>query len=376
MKNSKILSLIMLILLVCFSFTGCNTKNNLKDLSIVEGMGIDYTDENIEVTIQTLNLVKEGSGTEALSENVTINTSGSGENISGALKNLAKSLSKKLFFGQNRVIVFGKEFAENHLDKNLDFFLRSGNSRADIILCVADETAKEVIESNENDAIVPAESIASLLVSGEKRGFSARVTTNELLNLYADKTSDMYLPVIKCEDGNISVLGIAIYDDNKLVSVLGDDDMQGLLFLKDKIESGLILVESTNLGKTTIEITKSSSKANVKYENGKLVLHEKIDTKIRLNEAENGIVETISNDDIEEIKVLTEKKIEKICNSAFYRCVENGSDCIRLGENLAMRNPAAYSKLSDNWNEALKNAEIKTEVNCNISKINEHSKKN
>lgn len=371
----KVFKTIVLILLVCLTFTGCNSQNNLRDLSIVEGMGIDYTDDEIEVTVQTLNLVKEGSGSEALSQNVTTNTSGSGKNISDALTNISKGISKKLFFGQNRIIVFGKDFATDHLYENLDYFLRSSDSRADILLCVADENAKSVIESKENNALVPAENIASLLITGEKRGFSARVTTNELLNLYADKTSDMYLPVVTCEKDKIAVLGIAIYDNNKLVSVLGDDDMKGLLFLKDKIKSGLVMVETTNLGKTTVEITKSYSTSKVKYENGKITLYEKINTKVTLNEAEKGIVSPITDEDIKEIKLLTEKEIEKSCTSAFNECVKHGSDCLRLGENLAMRDPRAYSVLSDNWDENLKNAQIKLDINCNISKINEHSKK-
>ncbi len=34
---------------------------------------------------------------------------------------------------------------------------------------------------------------------GEESGFGASVTTNELLNMYLDKTSDIYLPVVKTE---------------------------------------------------------------------------------------------------------------------------------------------------------------------------------
>ena len=78
MKNFKILLSVMLILLL---FTGCTERNDLSDLSIVEGMGIDYNDDEVTVTVQTLNLAKEGSGAEALSGNVTMNTSGKGSNI-------------------------------------------------------------------------------------------------------------------------------------------------------------------------------------------------------------------------------------------------------------------------------------------------------
>ena len=184
MKNFKILLSVMLILLL---FTGCTERNDLSDLSIVEGMGIDYNDDEVTVTVQTLNLAKEGSGAEALSGNVTMNTSGKGSNISDAIENVTESLSKKLFFGQNRIIVFGMGMAENYLEKNVDYLLRSSDSRSDVKICISEKDAAEIIDSHENDALVPAESITSLLNKGEKNGFAADVTTNELLNLYLDK---------------------------------------------------------------------------------------------------------------------------------------------------------------------------------------------
>ena len=217
MKIFKILTAICLVLLL---FTGCSERNDLSELSIVEGMGIDYTDDKISVIVQTLNLSKEGSGAEALSGNVTMNTTGEGSNISSAIENATQKLSKKIFFGQNRIIVFGMELAESYIDKNIDYLLRSSDSRSDVKLCIAEEEAAKVMESRENDALVPSESITSLLAMGEKSGFGATVTTNEVLNLYLDKTSDIYLPVVKAEKDSVSVAGIAIYNKQKLVSVL------------------------------------------------------------------------------------------------------------------------------------------------------------
>lgn len=373
MKGFKIITSA---LLICLIFTGCASNSNLRDLSIVEGMGIDLTDDDINVTVQMLNLVKEGTGSEALSGNVTINTEGGGKSISSAIKTISEKTSKKLFFGQNRVIVFGRDFAEKQLDSNLDYFLRSGNSRADILLCMTEDTAKAAMESNENDAIVPAESIASLLISGETKGVSASISAGELLNLYKDKTSDMYLPVIKCGEKNASASGIAIYSGARLVKILNDDEaIQGFLFLNNKIKSGLILVEHTELGKTAVEITKSHSDARASYRDGKIILEEKIKVNLKVNEAEKGIKASITDKQLEEIQKLTEQQIKKACFTAFSQCTENESDCIRMGERLAMCDPPAYKKLSDNWHKSFKNAELKIDVKCNISKINENSKK-
>lgn len=186
----------------------------------------------------------------------------------------------------------------------------------------------------------------------------------------------MYLPVITCGNENVSVSGIAIYSGDRLVKILKDDkEIQGLLFLKDKIKSGMIMVEHTVFGKTAVEITKSRSKAKVYYENGKVIIEESIKVDVKLNEAEKGLDIQITDKELSEIKKLTEEEIAKICKKAFAECQNTESDCIRAGENLAMRNPKAYEKLCGNWHEAFKNAELKTNIECKISKINENSKK-
>ena len=371
MKNFKILLSVMLILLL---FTGCTERNDLSDLSIVEGMGIDYNDDEVTVTVQTLNLAKEGSGAEALSGNVTMNTSGKGSNISDAIENVTESLSKKLFFGQNRIIVFGMGMAENYHETNVDYLLRSSDSRSDVKICISEKDAAEIIDSHENDALVPAESITSLLNIGEKNGFAADVTTNELLNLYLDKTSDIFLPVVRADEKCVSVAGIAIFNDEKLVTVLDENSTFGFLILSNKIKTGFLNVLSDELGEIGVDIIKSKTKTYASVENGKVVLHAEIKSNLMLDAVEKGLINTITSNHLKEVEKLVENKISDICSNAFYQCVNGKSDSLRIGENLAMYSPKDYDALSDDWGSVLSEAQLDIKVNCKFKKINENSK--
>ena len=370
----KIFKIIAAVFLICLLFTGCSERNDLSDLSIVEGMGIDYIDDKINVTVQTLNLSKEGSGAEALSGNVTMNTSGQGSNISSAIENATQKLSKKIFFGQNRIIVFGMGMAESYIDKNIDYLLRSSDSRSDVKICIAEEEASKVMESKENNALVPAESITSLLAMGEESGFGASVTTNELLNLYLDKTSDIYLPVVKAEKDSVSVAGIAIYNKQKLVSVLDKNESFGYLMLRNKIDTGFLTVKSEELGEIGVDIIRSKTKTYASYENGKLVFHAKIKSDLMLDAVEKGHITTLTNGYLNHIQKLVENKMIENCSLAFTECVKGGSDCLRVGENLAMYSPKDYDTLSDNWKDAFQDAVLDIEAECRFKKINENSK--
>lgn len=356
--------------------TGCSSRNNLKDLSVVEGVGIDFEDESVKATVQVLNLIKEGSGAEALSGNVTMNVAGTGHTISSAIEQVFKNTSKKLFFGQNRIVVFGMDMAETYLDKSLDYLLRSSDSRSDVAVAIAKNKASEIMESPENDALVPAQLISTLLRQSEKFGYGAHVTTNDLLNAYADKTSDIYLPVLEADEKSVSVAGIAVYNNTKLTKILNEQETFGFLFLHGKVDQGLLEVKDDSLGKVGIDILSAKSKAKAEYEGGKVVFKVKIKATAMLDEVEFGITDKLSAEELESIEKLAEKEIERLCRTAFDACMQSKSDAVRMGEYLAMCDPEAYEKLSDNWEQSLETAELQVNVQFKLSKINDNSEGN
>lgn len=373
MKSFKI---IISFFLICVMLTGCSSRNNLKDLSVVEGVGIDLGDDGVTSTIQMLNLIKEGSGAEALSGNVTMNTEGTGDTISAAIEQVSKDTSKKLFFGQNRIVVFGMAMAENYLEKSLDYLLRSSDSRSDVTIAIAKNKASEIMESPENDALVPAQTISTLLSQSEKIGYGAHVTANELLNAYADKTSDIYLPVLETGEKSVSVVGIAVYNDTSLTRILNEEETYGFLFLRGKVEQGLLELQDDKLGNIGTDILSSKSKATAKYEDGRVVFKVKIKATAMLDEVERAIINKISDKELKNIEKLAEKEIARLCQAAFDACMQSQSDAVRMGEYLAMCDPKAYQKLSDNWEQSLERAELQVDVKFKLSKINENSEGN
>lgn len=54
MNLSKCIKIFFSLFLCFLLFTGCTGSRHLKDLFIVEGLGIDYYDNNLSVTLQGL----------------------------------------------------------------------------------------------------------------------------------------------------------------------------------------------------------------------------------------------------------------------------------------------------------------------------------
>ncbi len=372
MKPLRIIKAAFCAALVCLLLTGCQERENLKDLSVVEGIGIDYVNGQVGITAQTLNLMKEGTGPEALSGNMTMVSSGQADNISSAVENISHRLSKKLYFAQNRIVVFGMDYAENHLKESFDYLLRSANSRPDVFVCISSGEAKDIIEIEEPNSLVPAQTISDLLEEGEKRGTSVTVTVNELLNYYTDKTTDIYLPVVESGSEGAFATGIAVFNSDRLVRVLKGDECTGFMILSGKIKEGIIIFNDDDFGRVTAEITKEKTKARACYENGRVVLKVDIKADIILDEVENGMQNSISKEDAHQIALSAERKLQQLCEAAFKACTESSSDCLRIGEMLAKYDPSAYKMLSES-KAYLSNCTLEINTSCNIKKISDNS---
>lgn len=355
-------------------FSGCMNTSTLQDLSIVEGLAVDEQGEEVELTVQTLNFSKEGD-TGALTGNITQNTTETGHNISLAISKLSKKLAKQLFFEQNKIIVFGRELAEKGIEDDLDYFVRNADSRIDVALCVSDSLAKDIVESKENDALVPCENIVNLLKNGEKKGYGSYVTLNEILNLYAHETSDVFLPVVKSEEDSVEIVGVGIFNDNKLVDVLDDEETFGFLLMKNRIKDGLIIMRNEEFGGLGAEIVSIRTKVSAAVENNQVVFNVKISTSAILDEVQYGLEKQIDNEVKKKLETETEKKLIELCEKAYYACLKNNSDVFRVGEYLCKSDKACYEQVKDNWDETFQNSVIKIEAKCKLRKVSDNSVK-
>lgn len=367
----KIIKILSVILLAAFVFSGCNASQSLSDLTIVEAVGIDYEKSQTKVSFQYLNLSKSGGTTDAMTNGITSVAYGKANGISNAIASASSELSQEIFFGQNKIIVIGKEYVEYGIENSLDYLLRSVDSRPDVIVAMTDDKAEKVIKSKERDARIPAESLYSLMKNGENNGFSAMVSVNDMLNYYADETTDLYLPVISVKDSHCVCKGIAIFSKEDYVKTLNKNQTLGFLIMKNKIKDGLLNVKDKKLGDVSVEILSSKAEKSIKVTpNGyEFVCEIKLD--FTLDEVENGVTTAIKGEEIKQVESLVNSRIKKICTSAFNECIKSKSDCLMLGRYLALSDSKKYNSVKKNWRNELDKIKINVSVKSNLEKVND-----
>ncbi len=104
---------LLILLLVPIFLGGCYDYNELGDLAIVSGIGIDYKDEEFEVTFEILSTKKEGEQGSASSS--TYNVSAKGNTVAEAFSKNGNNMDKVPYYDHIKVVVISEDVAKEHL---------------------------------------------------------------------------------------------------------------------------------------------------------------------------------------------------------------------------------------------------------------------
>lgn len=366
----KRISLIALPFILCLLLCGCGGRS-LSDYTIVQGVGIDKRDDMVSVSLQYLNLAKSNGATDSLTENITTVVDGESRDISDAVFSASKELSQEIFFGQNKLVVFGDEYIRDDISTGLDYLLRSVDSRPDVLVAVSDKKASDIIKSTQRDARIPSESIYDLIRTGEVNGLGVVVTVNDLLRLYSSKTSDIYMPVLRTRDDVTSCTGIAVFSNEKYAVSLDEQKTLAFLLMLDRVEDASMVVHSNELGNVGVELVSQSAKRSVSTIDGRVIFNCDIKVEIILDDVQRGVTANVNDDRIDEIERLVENRIVSDARAMLSLCSNAGCDPLEIGKYLAKENPSLYNSMKDAWRENLKDVEFNITSNARLSKVND-----
>ena len=251
--------LLILLLILC---TGCYDYNELNEIAIISGVGIDKLNNEYVVTYEVVNTE---ASKESSNDIKKYNVKGNGASLSEAFNNVNETLAKKAYFEQIKVMVITKNV--NILDIS-DYLFRNEkiNTNFYLVLCNdIDEIFNFTSVNEPNNSIA----IYNLL----KQNDYANITNlfdlkiNTLIEGY-----DISLPLITL-DNELSLKTIGIYNNNKFIRYLNDNEYRIYKYLNNKKD---ILINSND---NSIEIY--NSKLNYTLENNSITL--KYEAKAKIN---------------------------------------------------------------------------------------------
>ncbi len=201
----------LFIFMSCLSLASCLESTQLSEQAIVEGFGIDLVENQYVVSIEYF--TPTSSKAESTKTSFIKETS---RTISEAISEINSKIGKKLYFGQNKIIVIGLEAAKyNSLDV-LEFFDSEPNTKSSICVAVS-KNAEEIINYKNDEVSIPKTTVEKIISNSAKLGDCCEYRLFKILDSAKTNDSSFMLPNLQIsENGYFEVLGSFIFENAKL----------------------------------------------------------------------------------------------------------------------------------------------------------------
>ncbi len=360
--------IIIAISLLSIFLCGCQGKEEINNLSIVNAIGIEVNDNNeFDISIQILDTTKNNTDEQENLKKTIVYTS-QGSNISEALSGTTLKSPKRLYLGHLSLLVVGEELAKENIDRITDFFLRNNKVGKNFSVMISKETSpKEILEQLEGENSFPTGNIlGSVEVSSILEGNSSNVKFTKFMQDLVSEGKNPVLPAIKKVDENDNKLiidDIGVFKNNKLVGYLSNNENIGYNFITDNIKSTTIDYKCDDENYISINITKSSTEMKSKISNDKPI----IDLKVKANASISEVNCSKGAKDLNKVKKETEKRIEKIIQEVINKTKEDiNSDIFGFGKEIYQNHYFYWKDIKDDWDKIYPSLQINLDVNVEL----------
>lgn len=364
----KLASLFCAVLLI-LSFSSCKSVKQLKDMSIIQGIGIDKDDEDFIVTVQIFDTSKASGSSGDAGGNITITYSAKGESVTQAFVNSQKVMEREAFLAQNKIIVISEQAVNESLNEILDYFVRDESIRSDVIVAVTKDNAGEIIKSKSKDAVIPAENAQRTIINGENYGVSAAQLVLDVTDDYLSPVSDVFFPVLKVqgedEDKTVSSEGIAVYSNGKIQGYLNDASTRSVLLSNDRLENGVVVLENTPQGKISVKITSAKAKSKAKITNGRIKYTLNANVECTIDELQSGVSSSMTKQDVKKLENYVAEQIKRDMINTLDMCLKKYScDVFYIGRLVSMQNSGFYKNAPKDFYSQIKNVDYDINITC------------
>ncbi|MDG5472124.1 Ger(x)C family spore germination protein [Jeotgalibacillus sp. ET6] len=387
MIKMKFYSIIFLTSLLLLG--GCSGRNELNELLILTGMGVDVGENNtVIVTFQAVNPKAQaggdaGGGGASQAQSYTFESEG--EDIIEAVFNASDILSRKLFFSHMSSLLISEEFArERGIHEVSDFLERHYELRDSYLLFIIKETTAAAILNTftplDTSSTKNIESLTKVTggTLSLKDGTTLENTIRwrfgddrdpvvmgvEKVNKQESSTNTEVLNEIEGNKSSLRLTGLALFDKDYLVDWLS---------MKDSIAWAIVTKESKDVksymvkcpdGQGTIGflLKEIEVKAQPKIVDEQLNYSIELEGHINLQ----GMACTIklsTEQGVNELQTIINEEMKNTIQTAVTNAKESQLDYYGIKNLLSKNQPNEWKQMKDDWSSLYENMVIEMDVN-------------
>ncbi|WP_312643647.1 Ger(x)C family spore germination protein [Hydrogenoanaerobacterium sp.] len=361
---------IYLLLVLCmFLFSGCWNYIEINEQANVSGIAIDKGQNGKKYHI-TAELISISSGEKGAGVSTSI-VEADGNTILETIRRMISISSKKLYFGHCRVMVLSKDIAEEGIAPILDFAMRDAELRLTIDLVISKaDTAKEILMQKPILEKIVSYEIDEMLQTNYKILYESQKAQAYQFNnvLGADGISPVVpaFEVVKTnkEETTFKLSGIAIFNEDKLIGFLDEDETKTFLFVRNKVKDGVLSIQINDAEDDFIAIEIFGNKTKVKpvKQDGELSIE--IETQTDMSIEQISANNKMTQQEFED--VFTAQLEQKMIGVIHKVQKDFKVDIFGFGNMINQKNPKLWEEYQSNWDETFKTLKVKVKSKVEV----------
>ena len=352
--------------------SGCSDRPpELSERLIIEAIGVDKTETGFAVTVQALNDLSVGADEGTPEGGATKCYTFYGTTVAEALSYVSTQTGLSPLYSQTRLLALGYDTARDALCEALDFFLRGQNTRVDIPVAIAQDTAAAIVTADFGKNRVGADVLTDMLAAGEETGTALSVPLYRFMSLLLSETDAAYCPLLAekenppSEDSGAECIGTVLFYGTKIGTVITADSTVALRVLTDQLNSAALTVPVDDRT-VTLRITGETTQIQPEPTAGGWRFRLRIAADCDVTEVAATDLTQLSPEEIRSIADAASRQMTETVAAVLQTCFYgHNCDVCRFFQRLRQRHPVQYRTMAEQ--NRLSPADFPCEIECKVS---------
>lgn len=369
--------LLWTVVLPVILLSGCWDTSEPERMLYVNGLGVDFTDNQFEVYVQIIDFTNTAKSDQPPTDMPQAEVGyARGATIDDAITELYHSVDQKVFWGHFSYIVVSEEvLKQNKLNPVIDSFIRYLETRYQIWLYTTQSPVEDVLlvrpvinraitlsklgdpeNSYEQESFVYPTNVRQLIIELDEPGHEAAIP---LLNVEKNWKSSK-------EQIDAAILsGISVISREEFLGTISGEDAKGLQWMTKKTKRGRISFVTEHGDDVSLVINKVNPTITPNVEAG-VTFDIQIDIEAALSTMNGNVA-------VEDIRKSAEEEIHKQIMESYTDAIEKGIDVYRLSEQLYRKELKTWKKYEQDGKVELTEDSIGT-LTVRVRKLNSDRK--
>ncbi|MBA4494769.1 Ger(x)C family spore germination protein [Paenactinomyces guangxiensis] len=363
-----------------FLSTGCWNHQELDELAIVMAMGIDKGEQKkYRISYQVVNPGEMVQQAPNRASPITTYEA-EGDTLDEAAQNVSQKLSREIFFAHIHALVIGEEVAREGIEDLFDVVERDPEGRINFPTFVARDTkAVNVIST-----LSPLEKISGIdlfkkqKITEQTSALALDSSINDVINALHSAGREPTICGMRVagdpkeagkQENNqmtqtpsqLTINGLAIFKNGKLVGYFDGPMARGLAFIRDKVKMTVVNEKCGNK-RVSIQITDSNTKLSVDMKQNKPEFTIDIRSEGVLQEVTCRGMDLNNPQTIERLQKKANETIKQEVEAAFSAAQRAKADVLGLGETLHQQKSEVWKQYQSIWPGYFPKVKVKIDV--------------